>query len=93
MPIVVSTTPEKGREWEKEIDALKDKLAEQATLKEKENQLRREVEEQNQRTEDGLRLLQSNMDRLKEEKETLQQDRDKLWRMVETEIEQLMEEL
>ena len=37
--LVVSITPEQAREWEEEIKALKDELAAQAAMKEKEKQL------------------------------------------------------
>ena len=65
---VADMVPEKERKWDREREILKDKLAAQATMKEKEKQLCKTVEDEKRRIEEGLRRLQSNMDQLKEEK-------------------------
>ena len=85
--------PEKERKWDREREILKDKLAAQATMKEKEKQLCKTVEDEKRRIEEGLRRLQSNMDWLQKEKDVLQEEKDKLQRMVKTEIKRLKEEL
>ena len=51
---------------------MKDEIAAQAVILEIEKQLQRTAEDKKWRVEEGLRRLQSNMDRLKEEKGTLQ---------------------
>ena len=43
--------------------------------------------------QETLRKSQTNNDRLKEEQEKLLQDKDKIWRQAETEIERLKEEV
>ena len=43
--------------------------------------------------EEGLRRIQGSMDRLKEEKEAMHQEKAKIKRMAKTEIERLEEEL
>ena len=89
----MNTTPDKAQEWEKEFEVLKDELVAQATLKEKEKYLRKTTEEEKRRTKESLRKIQANNDRLKEERENLLQEKDKLQRMAETETERLKEEI
>ena len=90
---MAETTLEKEIEWEKEIKILKDELVAQEAMKEEEKQLRKPTEDGKRRMEEELHRMQSNMDWLKEERTVLQQEKDKLWRMAETEIEILKEEL
>ena len=85
--------PEKERKWDREREILKDKLAAQAAMKEKEKQLHKAFEDEKWRMEESLQRLQSNMDQLKEEKDGLQQEKDKLRSMAETKIERRKEEL
>ena len=48
-----STEPEREREWEKEIEAVKDELVARAGLKEKEKQLPKTIEEEKKKKEIG----------------------------------------
>ena len=86
---VAGATPEKG-EWEKEREKLKAELEAPLALREEERQTRKTVEDEKQIMEEGFRR---NMDRMKEQKDTLLKEKDKLQRMEETEIEQIKEEL
>ena len=80
-------------ETAKEIKTLREELAVQEALREKEKEQRRLVEDERRRIEEGLRRSQANNDRLKEERDKLQQEKDRLRRHAETEIERLKEEL
>ena len=75
------------------IKTLREELAAQEALREKEKEQRRLAEDDRRRIEEGLRKSHANNDRLKEERDKLQQEKDRLRRHAETEIERLKEEL
>ena len=84
---MVSTTPEKDMEREKEISTLMEELAAHEALRERERAQKQTTEEEKQRLEENLRKSHAHNDRLKEERENLLHEKDKLRRMVEIEIE------
>ena len=75
-----------GPESAKIITTLREELAAQEALREKEREQRKLAEDERRRMEEGLRKSHANNDRLKEEREKLLQDKDKLRRQAETEI-------
>ena len=81
---VVSTTQEKDAEREKEISTLREELAAQEALWERERAQKQTSEEEKRRLEENLRKSHANNNRLKEEREKLLQEKVKLQRMAET---------
>ena len=90
---MASRVPKNEREWKKEIEALKEVFVVQVALREKEKDLWKTTEEEKWRIKESLRKIQTNNDQLKEEKENLLQEKDKLRTMAETEIEWRKEEI
>ena len=80
-----------GTKPAKVVKTLREELAAQEALREKEREQRRLVEDERRRMEEGLRKSHANNDRLKEERDKLQQEKDRLRRNAETEIECLKE--
>ena len=76
---MASRVPKNEREWKKEIEALKEVFVVQVALREKEKDLWKTTEEEKWRIKESLRKIQTNNDQLKEEKENLLQEKDKLW--------------
>ena len=76
-----------------EILTLKDELAAEDALREKEREQKKTVKEERRRIEENLRKSHAKNDRLKEERKKLLQDKDKLRRMAKAEIARLKEEL
>ena len=91
-PTVVDAS-KTGTESAQVLKALREELAAQKALREKEREQRMFAEEERWRIEESLRKSHANNDRLKEEREKLQQEKDKLCRQAETEIEWMKEEL
>ena len=75
-----------GIESAQELRALREELAFQKALREKEREQMKLAEEEQRRIKEMLRKSHANNDRLKEEK-------DKLRRQAETEIKRMKEEL
>ena len=65
---------------------LRDELAAQEALRGDEREQKKLAEEERWEVEETLRKSQANNDQLKEEREKLLQDKDKLRRQAETEI-------
>ena len=82
-----------GTESAKVIKTLREELAAQDALREKEREQRKLAENERRRMEEGLRKSHANNDRLKEERDKLHQEKDRLCWHAETEIERLKEEL
>ena len=74
---------ETGTEHTQELRALRDELAAQEALRGNEREQKKLAEEERWEVEETLRKSQANNDQLKEEREKLLQDKDKLRRQEE----------
>ena len=90
---VANTTLVNNFEREQDLSTLKEELATRKALRDKEREQKKAVKEEKRRVEDALWKNQANNDRMKQEHEKLLQEKDKLRRSVEAEIERLKEEL
>ena len=97
---VTESAPDVVAAQAKELAELKEELTAQEALRTREPDLKKAVKEEQQKTIENLRRAEENLrkghlayDRLKEEKEKVLQEKDKLRRMADTEIERLKEEL
>ena len=88
-PEPATATLETGTESPQEIKTVREELAAQEALREKEREQRKLAKEERRRIEESLLKSHANNDRLKEEREKLQQEKDKLHRQAEIEIERL----
>ena len=84
----------------KELAELKEELAAQEALGTRDCDLKKAAKEEQRKTAENLHWAEENLrkghqayDRLKEEKEKVLQEKDKLRRMAETKIERIEEEL
>ena len=69
------------------MSTLKEELAAQEALRGREREQKKATEDENMRIEEALWKSPTNNDRLKEECDKLLQEKDKLWRSAEVEIE------
>ena len=76
--LAVEAALKSGIESTQELRALREELAAQETLREKEWEHKKLAEEEQWRVEENLRKSHANNDRLKEEREKLLQEKDKL---------------
>ena len=74
---VVEEALQTGTKSAKVIKTLREELAAQEALREKEWEQRKLAEDERRRMEEGLRKVHANNDRLKKERDKLQQEKDK----------------
>ena len=82
-----------GKIREQEIESSKEDISAQAVVIEKEKQLQQVAEEEKPKMDEGLRWVQGSPGQLKDKKEPIHQEKEKLKRMAETKIERLKEEV
>jgi hypothetical protein len=94
------TVPERNAAQAQELADLRDELAAQEALRNRERELKTAAEAELKKTAEKLRQAEESLrkghqayDRLKEEKEKMLHEKDKLRRTAETEVERLKEEL
>ena len=94
------TVPERNAAQAQELADLKDELAAQEALRSRERELKTAAEAELKKTAENLRRAEESLrkghqayDRLKEEKEKMLQEKERLRRNAETEVERLKEEL
>ena len=86
-------TPDTIITREQELSTLREELEAQEALRTKEREQKKATEEEKRKIEKKLRKSQQLTDQLKEDKEKLLQEKDKVRRSAEVEIERLKEEL
>ena len=94
------TVPERDAAQAQKLEELRDELAAQEALRSRERELKTAAEAELKKTAENLRRAEESLrkghqayDRLREEKEKVLQEKDKLRKAAETEIERLKEEL